>query len=190
VAYFTDNEGRKWRIALDAPTIREVRKAFDGLDLADAKGESYEQLASDPCLLVDVIAFLCRNEIQRASLTERQFGESLIGDAIDGATTALLEAITDFFPQRQRSVMRCLVQQQETIQNNALDLAMKKITDPKLQQAVTSKLEEAMDAEIKRILTRLDSPTNVPPSSESAPTDSPLPSSGTWPQRKDVIKGV
>jgi hypothetical protein len=190
VAYFNDNEGRKWKIALDAPTIREVRKAFDGLDLADAKGEAYEHLASDPCLLVDVIAFLCRDEIQRASLTERQFGEALIGDAIDGATTALLEAITDFFPQRQRSVMRCLVQQQDQMQTKARDLAMQKITDPTLQQAVTKKLEEAMDAEIRRILTQLDSPTNAPASSESPPADSPLPSFGKWPQQNAEIRGV
>lgn len=168
---FKDNADKEWTLVLDAPTIRAVRNECGGLDLVDLSGEACEKLAADPCLLVEVLWVLCRDK--SGGIDAAAFGRRLVGDAIERATTALLEAIADFFPKRRRELARALASKNREIRDLGLERALAKLNDPALAKRLTAALEAKMDGQIEAVLTQLNSATNSPATSESAPAGSP-----------------
>ena len=97
---FTDNLGRTWTLVVNVATIKRVR-ALCGVDLnaiievEDGKPETrlLEKLSTDPVLLVDVLYAVCQPECDRRQVTDEDFGSAMAGDAIDLATSALLNDI-------------------------------------------------------------------------------------------------
>ena len=69
------------------------------------EGKLLERLISDPVLLCDVIYSVCKPEADAKSVSDEDFGRAMAGDAIDAATTAVLEELVDFFPQGRRKVL-------------------------------------------------------------------------------------
>ena len=145
---FTDNAGRVWTANLNVATLKRVR-ALAGVDLASAilverdgrvEASLLERLASDPALLVDALYALCKDEADKLKVTDEDFGRAMAGDAILGATDALLDEIVDFFPNPKRAILQRLVaaaRRAETAAKAALDKALS--TD-ELDKAVDSLL--------------------------------------------------
>ena len=111
---FTDNKGRTWMIEVTVATVKRVR-ALCKVDLnsiveldknSKPSAELLERLSSDPVLLVDVLYAVCKPQADKQNITDEDFGEAMAGDAIEHATTALLEEIVDFFPATKRLVMQ------------------------------------------------------------------------------------
>src|SRR5687768_6394236 len=97
---FKDTVGRTWNVALNIGTAKRIKEAM-GLDLLD-NGQSIQQIAGDPYLMGNVLFVICEAQCKQLDVTDEQFGESLAGDVIDDALTALVEELVDFFPKRQR----------------------------------------------------------------------------------------
>ena len=111
---FTDNKGRIWTLEVTVATIKRVR-ALCKVDLNSIveldknnkpSAELLERLSFDPVLLVDVLYAVCKPQADKLGITDEDFGEAMAGDAIEHATTALLEEVIDFFPEAKRLVMR------------------------------------------------------------------------------------
>ena len=111
---FTDNKGRIWTLEVTVATVKRVR-ALCRVDLNSIveldknnkpSAELLERLSSDPVLLVDVLYAVCKPQADKLGVTDEDFGEAMAGDAIEYATSALLEEIIDFFPEAKRLVMR------------------------------------------------------------------------------------
>lgn len=166
---FKDQTNREWVLRLDAPKIAAVRRDC-GVDLAALDGTAIERLRDDPVLLVNSLWVLCRSQAG-AGTSDQMFGESLVGDAIDRATDALIEAIADFFPTRRKEMLLKLAAQQKETREQALADAVERLTDPALQTRVKTAMKQAADAEIDSLLTRLSSATASPGSAVSAPKD-------------------
>ena len=64
----------------------------------DVDGTLLEKLINDPILLCDVIYCVCMEEADSRGVSDEDFGRAMAGDAIELATTALLEELVDFFP--------------------------------------------------------------------------------------------
>lgn len=162
---FTDNTGRTWSLTINVDAIKRVRGLLD-VDLMQAiDGKLLERLVTDPVLLCDVVYALCKPEADAKSITDEQFGQSMAGDAIDAATTALLEELVGFFPQAKRQVLR-----------KALDKL--KVLETKVFDAVTARLDSGeidrmLEAELNKVNLRVDGggelSTNLPGSSGSTP---------------------
>jgi len=111
---FTDNKGRTWTLEVTVATVKRVRglckvdlNSIVELDKNNRpSAELLERLSSDPVLLVDVLYAVCKPQADKLGITDEDFGEAMAGDAIEQATTALLEEIIDFFPAAKRLVMR------------------------------------------------------------------------------------
>lgn len=161
---FNDSKGRTWAVKLDAPTIRAVRTTFDGLDLASRDCTTYDKLANDPVLLVDVLYTICEKQATAAGVSDVDFGEALVGDAIDHACSALLEGLLDFLPQRTRALLTAIAKKNEKIRDHAIARAMEAINNPDLERRAMEKLDEALDSESLRTLTQLLSVTSTPDS--------------------------
>ena len=111
---FTDNKGRTWEIEVTVATVKRVRglckvdlNSIVELDRNNKpSAELLERLSSDPVLLVDVLYAVCKSQADKLGVSDVDFGEAMAGDAIEHATTALLEEIIDFFPEGKRLVMQ------------------------------------------------------------------------------------
>ena len=111
---FTDNKGRAWEIVVTVATVKRVR-ALCKVDLNSIveldknnkpSAELLERLSSDPVLLVDVLYAICTPQADKLGITDEDFGEAMAGDAIEYATSALLEEVINFFPESKRMVMQ------------------------------------------------------------------------------------
>ena len=111
---FTDNKGRIWTLEVTVATVKRVR-ALCRVDLNSIveldknnkpSAELLERLSSDPVLLVDVLYAVCKPQADKLGITDADFGEAMAGDAIEYATSALLEEVINFFPESKRMVMQ------------------------------------------------------------------------------------
>ena len=160
---FKDNAGRTWTISVNVAAIKRVISLV-GVNLLDAAGgKLIQSMISDPVKLVDVLYALCQPEAVRLGVTDEQFGEAMAGDAIDLATTAMLEDLADFFPQardrdRAKRVLR-LINQMTNKAQDALDLKLTQ-TEPQIEKLMAEALANDPSP----------SATSLPESPASSPT--------------------
>lgn len=111
---FTDNTGRTWTLVVNVSAIRRVR-ALCGVDLCSIveldkdnkpNTELLERLSTDPVLLVDVLYAVCKPECDGRNVSDEDFGSAMAGDAIEHASSALLDEIIDFFPRTKRMLLQ------------------------------------------------------------------------------------
>lgn len=139
---FTDNAGRTWTVAINVDCIKRV-KTLLSVNLLDAiEGKLIEDLVSDPVLLCDVIYAVCKPEADTNEVSDEEFGRAMAGDAIDNATTALLEELVDFFPSGKRQVLAKALAKLKTFQTKAVETASKRLDDPNLDQQLEALLKE------------------------------------------------
>ena len=140
---FKDNAGRDWTVSVTTAAIKRLRGVLE-IDLMHVvEGDLLKKLYADPVLLVDVIYVLCKPQADAAEITDEQFGEAMAGDAIELATTALIDEIIGFFPNRRdrdraRKVMEKFRVASDRVQD-ALDLrADSPAIDREIDQLVAS----------------------------------------------------
>jgi len=168
---FTDAEGREWILSLNVGLIESVREL--DVDLADMTSRTFFRLADDPVTLVAVLWRLIEEQAKKNGVSPAEFGEGLVGDAIDDATAALLQATTDFFPRRKRELFRRVIELGKAAMVDADRLAADSLDDPATRQKISRAMKAAQDAEMQRALSQLESATSWPDSSESTPDPSP-----------------
>ena len=155
---FKDNADRTWTVTVNVDSIKRVRSLLN-IDLMEAvEGKLIERLIGDPILLCDVIYCVCKEDADAKGITDEEFGRAMAGDAIELATTALLEELVDFFPQGKRQLLRKALAKLETLQETMLAVVSERLDSPEL------------DAELLAELRKLgDSSGASPASSESTP---------------------
>lgn len=141
---FTDNTGRAWTVSLNVGTLKRVR-GLCKVDLMQAvEGKLVEKLIADPVLLCDVLFAVCKEEADKLQVSDIDFGRSLGGDAIDSATTALLEELVVFFPQRRREVLRKALHKMNQLQEKSIKAAMLFLESPELDRRVESAIASVL----------------------------------------------
>lgn len=143
---FRDSTGREWVISITVDTVKRVRASCDVDLLGALGGDVLQRLITDPVLLCDVIYTCCEREANDRGITDVQFGEALAGDVIDHATTALLEALADFFPAGKRQVLQKALQKIGRLQAVALEKASELIDSPDLDARIQSILNGPGDS--------------------------------------------
>lgn len=166
---FSDNAGRTWSLTINVDAIKRVRGLLN-VDLMQAvDGQLLERLVTDPVLLCDIVYVLCKPEADSKSVTDEQFGQAMAGDAIDQATTALLEELVGFFPQAKREVLRKALDKLKTLETKVLDAVSARID--------SGEIDRMLDAELRKVTLPGKVPgggggepfTNSPDSSASTP---------------------
>ena len=140
---FNDNAGRTWTVQINVDAIKRVRDLVNVNLLEVVDGKLLERLISDPILLCDVIYALCKVDADQKNISDVDFGRAMGGDAIETATTALLEELVDFFPPARRKLLAKALGKLR-----ALEIAAIKAVDAKLDSA---ELEQRMQAELARL---------------------------------------
>lgn len=166
MAKFKDHGGQEWTISLDAPQIAKLRAEAE-INLASLDGKVYDDLAEDPVKLVEVLWVLCSDEASRRSpaIDYVKFAQGLRGDALELACDALVEAITDFFPQRKREMLTAIASKNKKIREIGIQKIMDQINDPKLEERVIAELDGRIERAVNSVLTQSSSATSSPDSS-------------------------
>ncbi len=149
---FEDSSGNSWEIVVNVTAVKRVRAALE-VDLLDiVGGDLVKKLSTDPVLLCDILATLCKPQIEKAGKTEEDFGEGLAGDAIDRATKALLEELINF---SQRPADRANLRKALEITWTAIDKANELIAG----ELASGKIQQNIDLELRKLgLLSTDSP--------------------------------
>lgn len=139
---FVDNAGRTWTVAINVDAIKRVRD-LAGVNLLEViEGKLLERLIGDPILLCDVIYSICKPEAEAKTITDTDFGRAMGGDAIDGATTALLEELVDFFPLARRRVLSKALEKLRKFETAALNAVEVRLESPELEQRLAADLAQ------------------------------------------------
>lgn len=123
---FNSNDGRLWTITINVFAVKQV-KGLCGVDLyglVDEKLDGLGNLLSDPCKLVDVIYCLCKEESDKAGITDEMFGRAMGGDSLEHAANAFLEELVDFFPDpRRRAGLKKVLEKMRAVENLMMERA-------------------------------------------------------------------
>lgn len=139
---FNDNAARSWTVQVNVDAIKRVRDLAQVNLLEVVEGKLLERLISDPILLCDVIYCLCKPEADSKSVSDVDFGRAMGGDSIDGATTALLEELVDFFPQAKRRVLAKALAKLQKLQTAALAAVETRLDSPELDRQMALRLAQ------------------------------------------------
>jgi len=154
VKTFKDNAGRTWTVCVNVDAIKRVRTELDVNLMEAVEGDLLERLSTDPVLLCDVIYVVCRPEADAQQISDEDFGRAMAGDAIEHATTAILEELVDFFPRGKRRVLHKALAKLQAVEAKAVEYAQARLEDPELD---------------RRIEAALSSPTSRSSSSQPSP---------------------
>jgi len=120
---FIDNSRRTWEIAINVAAVKRIRGLL-GIDLyalVDDGFKSLSKLVSDPVTLADVLYCLCKDQADKQSISDEDFGRALAGDAITQAADAFVEELIDFFPDaRARASLRKAIEAGKTVRDKVL----------------------------------------------------------------------
>jgi len=141
---FKDNAGRQWSVEINVAALKRVR-GLTGTDLMQViEGTLIEKLIRDPVLLCDVVYALCKPEADTRNVSDEDFGKAMAGDAIEAATTAVLEELVGFCPSpRDRANLGRVLQATTKVMERARDLVEKKLDSGELDRLADQLLETA-----------------------------------------------
>ena len=148
---FTDNLGRTWTLVVNVAAIKRVR-ALCGVDLNaiveidknnNPTAELLERLSTDPVLLVDVLYAVCKPECEQKSVSDEDFGAAMAGDAIEQATSALLDEVVDFFPTAKRAALQKILAATRRIEALAKKKLENILADSAFEEKLVSELERS-----------------------------------------------
>ena len=125
---FVDKSRRTWEVAINVAAVKRIRGLL-GIDLyalVDDGFKSLSKLVSDPVTLADVLYCLCKDQADKQSINDEDFGRALAGDAITHAADAFVEELIDFFPDaRARASLRKAIEAGKTVRDKVLSHAEK-----------------------------------------------------------------
>ena len=125
---FVDNSRRTWEVAINVAAVKRIRGLL-GIDLyalVDDGFRSLSKLVADPVTLADVLYCLCKDQADKQSISDEDFGRALAGDAITQAADAFVEELIDFFPDaRARASLRKAIEAGKTVRDKVLSHAEK-----------------------------------------------------------------
>jgi hypothetical protein len=125
---FVDNSRRTWEIEINVAAVKRIRGLL-GIDLyalVDDGFKALSKLVSDPVTLADVLYCLCKDQADKQSITDEDFGRALFGDVITQAADAFVEELIDFFPDaRARASLRKAIEAGKAVRDKVFQHAEK-----------------------------------------------------------------
>lgn len=126
---FKDVNGKDWIISISVGSIKRVRDLL-GINLLDCiKSNLIDDLKSDPITLVDVLFCLCKEQADKAGISDINFGEAMAGDALEQATDAFLEELINFFPSQKRELLAKAMEKVREAEKVAMARAEKQLEE-------------------------------------------------------------
>jgi len=140
---FQDNAGRTWTVSITVDAIKRVRGLLEVDLLEVVGGKLIDRLITDPVLLCDIVYAVCKPEADAQSVSDEEFGRAMAGDAIEHATTALLEELVSFSPSpRDRANLKRVLETTRRVMDKARDLVEQRIESGELDRIAEEALQD------------------------------------------------
>lgn len=126
---FADSEGRSWDVVINVATARRLKNkiGLDLYELIEDKMKGLGELLANPIKLCDALWVIVQPQAGDG-VTDEQFGESLLGDSLERASTAFLDAMIDFFPDPQtRKSLRDVIAKGKAVKDRLVERANSEI---------------------------------------------------------------
>lgn len=143
--------GRDWTLAVDVPAIVKVRAACK-VDIGARDCSQFERLTSDAVLAAEVLWVLVEEQASKSAVTKDAFFRMLDGDEGEAATVSLLEAVIDFFPKRQRDLLRSTLAKHLEAQELVNEAAAKRLSEQVTVETLAARGIAEMHRELDRVL--------------------------------------
>lgn len=143
---FSDKNGKSYVIDVNVASIQAVKVGAD-IDLFRVTDKDVvDSLLGDVEKTVQVIWSLVECEpANKATLpTATEFGRGMSGDSLEAATDLFWEDLADFFPSRQRSILKKLLATSKELADMAMDRVDKRISSPELRKAAEASVDKMM----------------------------------------------
>ena len=139
---FNDNRGREWLVKLTFGAVKRVKEllSVDLLDPVAGNDPLLTKIGTDIAFLCDLIFVLVKPQADEANISDVEFGESLGGDAIAKAASALYEELIDFFRELGRKDVAQAVVAQLTLIEKVINQAEKRITTLDIDKLVNESM--------------------------------------------------
>jgi hypothetical protein len=157
---FKDRGGRSWDIEVHGETVARVKSLCDLLLTDLIGGEAGMTLAADPIRVMDVLAAVCKPQIDERKVEPADFRKGLDGDALESAVDSLIAEVTDFFPKPRREIARKIVLKGQ----QAMELATRRVMEEVDKMTPESLLAKSRGATSGSLL---ESSGSTPPASLS-----------------------
>ena len=163
MATFVDAEDRSWEPEVNVVTIGRVRTALkiNLLELLLPENTLAERLV-DPCLLVDVLYLLCKDQADQREIDDIAFGKAMTPDGIEDGWAAALEGIVLFSPRGSRPAHQKVLEKAKQYQAKAAKQVKALVAGPEFDAMLDRELEK-----------RLNPPTSSPSESTGDASNSP-----------------
>ena len=140
MAKFCDRHGKEWTIDITVGSCKRVRQKTGVVitDLLAEKMKPLAELVSNQELLVDVLYVLCEPQAEKEGVTDEQFGEAMAGDSLDDAYHAFMGGLADFFPKRQREMIKSLSQKVDQLSQTLASNAAEEIENLNMDSLISS----------------------------------------------------
>lgn len=135
---FTDANGKKWSLAINIGTVKLCRDLL-GVNLLEPEAGNpplVTSLGTDDIFLVDLIYCLCKEEADKAGITDIAFGQSFNGKVLHEAANAFFSEYMDFFRDRGRTDRLEAISREKQIIDKATQRAKEEIEKLDLDDAV------------------------------------------------------
>lgn len=142
MAAFKDNKGKLWELNLTTTSAKRIQ-SLTQFNILSRKEDVWQRLSDDMILLVDVIYAMVKPDADAKGITDEQFGESLVGDAIVEATKALQETYVLFFPAQQRANLQKMMKALDSLENQKQQLVAKQL-DNLTEEKIAELIQNAM----------------------------------------------
>jgi len=138
---FTDADGKKWTIQLDTRMTRAIRSEI-GVDLLNLDEKTIADLTQNDEILVDVISFICTDQIKRREMSEVDFARCIIGDVIDDASDALINELVFITRRNRRVIMKKAWEKTKAAEKKMTDHAMMILDSGIVEEKVEEAIQE------------------------------------------------
>ena len=125
---FKDTEGREWLVIVRTGEIKRMRD-MAGVDVLSGDGQAFNELAQNPECVANALYAVCKKQADERNIDCETFCDYIYGDVIETATSALLDAIVDFFPKARRQILIKALAKIRAMQNLALQQAEKELDE-------------------------------------------------------------
>ena len=166
---FIDANNRSWVPEINVVTIGRVRSALDInlLELLVPDNKLAERL-TDPCLLVDIIYLLCKDEADRLAIDATEFGRSMTPDGIEDAWAAILEGIVLFSPRGLRPAHQRILEKAKAYQAAAAAKIKTLVAGPEFDAMLDREMEKRLSLPTLSPTESTGDASSLPESSESS----------------------
>lgn len=165
-------DGRRFDLALTGGKAKRVQSRH-GVDLLDVTGgQTFTYLSNNRGKLLDVLAELAAEDLERHGLDPEAFWDLLDSEAIEAAGGALVAAIVGFSPSHLREAILAVAEATDDAQAETAERLAQSVRSGPLRQRIGGEIDQAIaNAEAGATLTR--APRRNAPAPTRSSTSSP-----------------